>query len=98
MAFTFKGGIHPDYNKDRTYASPIEELPATEEVIIPLSQHIGVPCSPTVSVGDYVRIGQIIGDSDAGLSCPVHASVSGKVKAIAPHWHPSGVKVQSIVI
>ena len=98
LAFTFKGGIHPDYNKDRTYASPIEELPATEEVIIPLSQHIGVPCSPTVSVGDYVRIGQIIGDSDAGLSCPVHASVSGKVKAIAPHWHPSGVKVQSIVI
>lgn len=98
MAFTFKGGIHPEYNKERTYASPIEELPATEEVIIPLLQHIGVPCVPVVSVGDYVRIGQIIGDSDAALSCPVHASVSGKVVSIAPYWHSSGVKVPSIVI
>lgn len=98
LAFSFRGGIHPNYNKERTYASPIEELPATAEVVIPLSQHIGAPCVPTVAVGDAVKIGQIIGDSEASLSCPIHSSVSGIVRGISPRWHPSGVRMPAIVI
>ena len=98
MAFSFKGGIHPEYNKDRTAASPVEELEAPEEVVIPLLQHIGAPCSPTVKVGQRVYMGQVIGNSSASLSAPVHSSVSGIVKQIAPQWHPSGIKVPSITI
>ncbi len=44
-----------------------------------MSQHGGVPCKPTVSVGDEVKTGQIIGDSDAVMSSPIHSSVTGKV-------------------
>ncbi|MDF2684970.1 MAG: electron transport complex, RnfABCDGE type, subunit [Clostridia bacterium] len=98
MAFSFKGGIHPDYNKERTFASPIEELPEPEEVIIPLLQHIGAICEATVAKGDYVSIGQVIGDSVAPLSCPIHSSISGFVKVVEPRWHPNGIKVNSVVI
>ena len=98
MSRTFKGGIHPDYNKDRTFARAIERLPAPDKLIIPLQQHIGVICEPLVSVGDKVRLGQVIGDSQKGLCCPIHSSVSGTVKAIEPRWNPNGNKVMSIVI
>lgn len=98
MAFHFKGGIHPAYNKEKTSASAIEEIPAPALAVIPLSQHIGAPCTPTVKVGDHVNLGQVIGDSQAPLSCPIHATVSGTIKAIEPRWHPSGIKVSSVII
>ena len=47
---------------------------------------------------EKVYMGQIIGYPSGGLSCPVHSSVSGIVKAVEPHWYPSGVKVRSVVI
>ncbi len=99
MAFSFRGGIHPNDQKEKTAASVIvSNLPQPETVVIPLSQHIGIPCAPLVSVGDRVLEGQKIGDCETGLSAPVHASISGKVKAIEPHWHVSGGKVLSVVI
>ncbi|PWM45914.1 MAG: electron transport complex subunit RsxC [Clostridiales bacterium] len=98
MQFSFSGGIHPDYNKESTFASPVVEMAPPSEIVIPLSQHIGTPCKTLVSVGDYVRVGEKIADSDEAVSCPVHATVSGTVKAVEPRWHPSGSKVMSIVI
>lgn len=98
MSKTFKGGIHPDYNKERTFARAIERLPAPNQVIIPLQQNIGAVCEPLVRVGDYVKLGQPIGDSEAKISCPVHSSVSGTVKAIEPRWNQNGNKVLSVVI
>ena len=79
MAFRVRGGIHPAYNKVTAH-SPIEVLPAPKELVIPLSQHIGAPCEPLVKVGDRVLLGQKIGDSQAPVSAPVHATVSGTVK------------------
>lgn len=48
-------------------------------VFIPLAQHIGAPVEPTVSVGEYVKQGQVIAEADAFVSAKVHASVSGKI-------------------
>ncbi|MBO5222294.1 MAG: electron transport complex subunit RsxC [Clostridia bacterium] len=99
MAFSFRGGIHPDYQKEKTAASVIvSNMPQPEEVVIPLSQHIGVPCEPLVKVGDRVLEGQMIGDCQTGLSAPIHASITGKVKAIEPHWTVTGIKAPGIVI
>ncbi len=53
-----------------------------EKVCIPLSQHIGAPCSPCVEVGQEVFVGTKIGDNDAPVCAPIHSSVSGKVTAI----------------
>ncbi len=44
-----------------------------------MSQHGGVPCRPVVSVGDDVKAGQLIGDTDAVMSAPIHSSVTGKI-------------------
>lgn len=73
-------------------------MPSPPEVILPMQQHIGAPCQPTVKVGDEVKVGQVIGDSEAFVSAPIHASVSGKVKAIKPVLMPGGQKCDAVVI
>ena len=98
LAFSFKGGIHPEYNKLRTFASPVEELPAPPELVIPLSMHIGTPCESLVVAGDYVKMGQKIADSSASNAVPIHSPVSGIIKGIENRWHPFGTKMRSIVI
>lgn len=81
MAKTFKGGIHVPSSKN-TRNSPIVEFPAPKTVSIPMQQHIGAPASPLVAKGAHVCVGEVIGRFDSGLSCPVHASISGTVKDI----------------
>ena len=65
--------------------------------MIPMGQHIGAPCKPLVKKGDLVTMGQKIGDN-TGLCVPVHASVSGKVKAVEMRPHTSGTNMMSVVI
>ncbi len=97
-ALTFRGGIHPPHHKELTEHKPIENTPVPEEVVIPLLQHIGAPCEPTVKVGDRVEVGQVIGESEGFVSAPVHASVSGTVKKIENRPCPVGRRVRSVVI
>lgn len=98
MKFTFKGGVHPPSSKGLTKDIPIRTLEAPDKVIIPLRQHIGALLDATVRVGDVVKKGQVIGRSDAFVSAPVHASVSGKVTGIEAYYHPSGVKTPAVII
>lgn len=95
---SFKGGLHPNDHKGDTQNCAIEEIKASDIMVYPMSQHIGAPCEPVVSVGQTVLAGEKIADSDAFVSCPIHSSVSGVVKAIEPRLHPNGKKVMSIVI
>ncbi len=98
MAHSFRGGIHPDPHKEATAGRAIEKLPAPLSVQIPMSMHIGVPCEPLVKAGEYVKMGQKVGDSSAFVSVPVHASVSGTVKSVGMALHPNGARVMSVVI
>lgn len=93
-----KGGIHPPYQKSLTSDCETVFLEPGQLVYIPLVQHIGTPCLPTVCVGDQVLAGQKIGDSEAFVSSPVHSSVSGKVIEIKKHLHPNGTMVDTVVI
>ena len=95
---TFQGGIHPPYQKDFTAHKATEEAPLPDKVVIPLSQHVGAPNEPTVNVGDKVEAGQKIGESEAFISAPVHASVSGTVTAIEERMNFAGRDIKSIVI
>jgi len=97
VAFTFRGGVHVEESKN-TAACAIRVMPAPSRVSIPLSQHIGAHCTPTVKVGDIVDRGQVIGSVVSGLGCPVHASISGKVVAIEEKYNAMGVKVAHIII
>ena len=97
MAFSFFGGIHPKENKHFAQNSPVQVFPEPDILVIPMVQHIGAPCVPLVKKGDRVTVGQKIGDNQ-GLCVPVHASVSGIVKAIEPRPHTGGTLVTSVVI
>jgi len=97
MKRLFFGGIHPKYNKEMSTKVTTFHTITPKQVVIPLQQHIGAPCTPLVSVGDKVLRGQKIGDGE-GLCVPVHASVSGTVVAIEPRPHTSGRLVNAVVI
>ena len=95
---TFKRGIHPEESKHYTESLTIETLPQPKEVFIPLQQHIGAPCKPVVEVKDEVTIGQVIGSTEAYVSSPVHATISGRVKDIARYPSPTGARTQMVHI
>jgi electron transport complex protein RnfC len=97
MAFSFFGGVHPNENKWYACDKETKVFPEPDIVVIPMSQHIGAPCLPLVKKGDLVTVGQKIGDNQ-GLCVPVHASVSGKVKAVENRPHTNGSNVMSVVI
>ena len=97
MAFSFFGGVHPKENKWYACDKETQVFPEPDILVIPMSQHIGAPCKPLVKKGDLVTVGQKIGDNQ-GLCVPVHASVSGKVKAVEMRAHTSGTTVMSVVI
>ncbi len=95
---TFRGGIHPPYQKEATAGKATEEISLPSEVVIPLQQHVGAPNSPIVNVGDKVEAGQKIGASEAFISAPVHSSVSGTVKGIEERKNFTGATVNMVVI
>lgn len=99
IAKTFpRGGMEIPHRKEATESKPIVTLAPPPQVVIPLQQHIGARCEPVVNVGDEVKMGQIIGDSDQFVSAPVHASVSGRVVAIEERVLLNGSKCLAVVI
>lgn len=92
-----KGGVQTPHRKYTAECESVR-MPVPETVTLSMGQHIGPPCKPTVKVGDKVAVGQVIGDSDAFLSAPVHASVSGEVTAITTIQMPAGQTVEAVVI
>lgn len=63
-----------------------------------MSQHIGAPCKPLVKKGDYVKVGQLLGDTEAFVSAPIHSSVSGTVTGIEEVRSANGGKDTLVVI
>ena len=97
MAFSFFGGVHPKENKFYACDVPIQEFPTPDILVVPMSQHIGASCTPLVKKGDQVKMGQKIGEH-VGLCAPIHAPVSGTVKAVEMRPHTSGTTMTSVVI
>ncbi len=75
-----------------------EIMPIPDVVKISMSQHIGAPCKPLVAKGDHVTVGQLIGDTDAFVSAPIHCGVSGTVTAIEEQRSAAGGKDTLVVI
>lgn len=89
--------IHVEHHKNTTDC-PTEKMPIPDKVYISMSQHIGAPCQPKVAVGDLVKVGQVIGDSDAFVSAPIHSSASGKVTSIEKTMSSIGVWDPVVII
>jgi electron transport complex protein RnfC len=82
-----------------TAGKPTEKMPLPEEVILPVSQHIGTPARATVKRGDKVLTGQKIADSDRPVSAPIHATLSGEVASMSVLINPpNGQPMDAIVL
>lgn len=94
------GGIHPPENKAQSLIEPLANAQLPDQVLLPLSMHIGAPAEPVVSVGDHVKTGQMVAKPVGPFSAGVHASISGTVKAIEerPAPHASGLSAPCILI
>jgi electron transport complex protein RnfC len=95
---TFRGGVHPKEYKELTEHLAFEFLPAPNEIILPLSQHLGKVAKPLVKKGDEVSLGQLVAQADGFISAPIHSSVNGKVLSIGKEVTPLGFPKDSIVI
>ena len=92
-----RGGVKVAHHKN-TADLEVVRMPEPKQVILPMQQHIGAPCKPTVKVGDTVAVGQVIGDSESPVSAPIHASVSGTVTAIGNVKLANGAMVEGVTI
>ncbi|MEP4484037.1 MAG: electron transport complex subunit RsxC [Halioglobus sp.] len=98
--FDFHGGIHPVENKHQSMQVAIRQAGLADELVLPLSQHIGAPAQAIVSVGQHVLKGQIIAEPAGFVSVPCHAPTSGEIVAIEKRKiaHPSGFTAPCIVL
>ena len=96
--FRFKGGVHPDYNKELARDKAVETMPCPAELVVSMSQHLGAPATCVVAVGDYVVKGQLLGERNGFISVPVHAPANGRITAIEPRLGPSGARVPAVIL
>ena len=94
----FPYGIHVSGKKSLSKSNPIETLPEQEELLIPLSQHIGAPAKPIVAVGDNVKKGQLIAEAGGFISAPVYSGICGEVTEILTLPNVMGAPVTHIRI
>ena len=96
--FKFKGGVHPDYNKELARDQPIAAMPVPAELVISMSQHLGAPAKCLVKKGDFVRRGQLVGEKAGFISVCVRASADGLVKAVEKRPGPTGGLADAVIL
>lgn len=90
-------GIHVRHNKN-TENAETKQFPLPKRLTVLMSQAMGAPCTPTVKKGDAVKLGQVIGNTDAFMAAPVHSPASGTVAEITDYLLPSGARCKAVVI
>lgn len=92
----FHGGAEIEHFKNTEDFETVF-MPAKGTLCIPMIQHIGTPCEPTVKKGDKVFIGTLIGKSVSKISAPIYSSCSGTVSDVK-ETDISGRQVLSVFI
>ncbi|MBO7184599.1 MAG: electron transport complex subunit RsxC, partial [Oscillospiraceae bacterium] len=92
------GGVHPVEGKEPTEHKALVRFPEPKVAVFPLSMHLGAPATACVNVGDYVKVGQKIGEQAGFISAPIHSSISGTVIAIEDRPHATRGTCLSVVV
>ena len=95
---TFHGGVHPKEYKELTEHLAFELFPLPEQIILPLSQHLGKEAKSLVKKGEEVQAGQMIAQAEGFVSAPVYTSVAGKVMSVGKEQTSSGFPKDAITI
>ena len=78
------GGLRLRGHKSASTTQSIQVVPIPDQLVLPITQHVGDPAQPVVGIGEHVLKGQLIATTEGSLGAPVHASSSGHVVAIEP--------------
>jgi electron transport complex protein RnfC len=92
-----RGGVHPPENK-LSAGKKIEFAGLPEQVVIPITQHLGAPAKVLVAKGDEVKTGQLIAQSEGFISTNIHSSVTGKVLKVDNFPDSSGYRRPAVQI
>jgi electron transport complex protein RnfC len=92
-----RGGVHPPENK-LSAGKKIEFAGLPEQVIIPITQHLGAPAKVLVAKGDEVKTGQLIAQSEGFISTNIHSPVTGKVLKVDDFPDSSGYRKPAVQI
>ena len=95
---TFPRGIHPPERKQLNESAKIEVLPIPKQVKVPLLQHTGAPDEPVVKPRTEVAFGEMLGNSGAFVSAPVHSPIAGKTAKTTVATLPNGRHVAAIPV
>jgi electron transport complex protein RnfC len=95
---TFRHGVHPPERKGLAADAAIEVLPTPAQVNIPLLQHVGATCESKVKSKQEVTLGEVIGESGAFISAPIHASINGTCGMGSVATLPNGRHVPAVPI
>lgn len=85
-------------HEKHTSGSAFVSLPLPEKVLLPMSMHMGAPCTPCVKLRQHVAVGELVGTCEAAFSADIHASVSGTVTAITDHRLANGGTCKAVEI
>ncbi len=78
----FDHGVHPAHLKEQTEDLAIQRVPFVSHYVMPLGQHIGVPCRPVVKAGERIGRGQLIAEPGGFMSTALHSPVTGTIREI----------------
>lgn len=95
--FRFLGKTRLPHRKN-TASMPAVKMAPPADILLPVEQHIGAPATPVVSVGDEVKVGQLVAEASSAMSSPIYSSVSGRVTKIDSCLRSNGKKVSAIRI
>ena len=90
-------GIHIPHNK-ATAEQETTYMPLPSQIVLPMQQHVGAPCTPQVKRRQHVEVGQLVGHSDARMSADIFSPVSGFVKEIRQMHYSNGRSDEAVVI
>ncbi|SMP53775.1 electron transport complex subunit RsxC [Anoxynatronum buryatiense] len=80
--FQARQGIDVPDHKGLTNNKKTVKGPGSEELVFPMTMHIGAPAEIIVDEGNHVKIGTLIGNATKTISANIHSSVSGQVIAV----------------
>jgi electron transport complex protein RnfC len=96
---TFARGVHPPEGKQFAEHQSIEVLPTPEQVLIPLQQHIGAPCTPVFEKPrQEVAWGDVLGEAGGFVSAPVHSPIAGQTAMLSVATLPNGRHVKAVPV
>ncbi|MBR4304623.1 MAG: electron transport complex subunit RsxC [Clostridia bacterium] len=91
--------LHIPHNKNTAGLVPTR-IDTPKEVVLPMNvtSHAMNASKPAVSVGDHVRVGQVVACEEGSFSTFIHAPISGTVTSIEPMKFRSEQEVLAITI